>query len=313
MKCETALLFLLICVGALVCVVVYQRFAFGRGTQDKLRDIAGQLRRIRQTQSDETVTVFTSSPELKELAAQVNALLEENRRVRADYRRAELSARKMLSNISHDIKTPMTVILGYLEIIRLRGGEPDEMLQKAEKKAQDVMELINQFFTLAKLEAGDMDIEISSLDACAVCRDSVLDFYEILTGEGFEVEIALPEKPVHIQGNRDALQRILVNLISNAIRYGADGKYLGLALRDEGKEVYIDVSDKGKGIEKAFAGRIFDRLFTMEDSRSRQIQGNGLGLTIAKNLAEQMGGSLTVRSTPQVLTVFTLKLRKIVY
>lgn len=310
---ETILFFLLLCIGVLVGVVIYQHLAFGRGTQEKLREMSGKLREIQETHSDETVTVFTGNPALKELAAQINALLEENRRVKSEYRRSELSARKMLSNISHDIKTPMTVILGYLEIMRVQGNAPDEMLKKTEKKAQDVMELMNQFFTLAKLESGDMDIEISSVDVCKICRDTVLDFYEILTKNGFEVELSLPETPVYIQGNQSALERILVNLISNAIRYGADGKYLGIVLRDTSKAVFIDVADRGRGIEKAFADRIFDRLFTLEDSRSRNIQGNGLGLTIAKHLAEQLGGSLTVDSTPHVRTVFTLKVKKIVY
>ncbi len=313
MTYETILFFLLICIGILFGALIYQRFQFGHKTQAKLREISGKLREIQEMQSDETVFVFTDNPELIELAAQVNALLEENRKAKADCRRFQLSSRKMLSNISHDIKTPMTVILGYLEIMRLQGGGTAAMLQKTEKKAQDVMELINQFFTLAKLEAGDMDIELSSVDVCEICRESVLDFYEILTGNGFDVELSLPETPVHIQGNKNALQRILFNLISNAVRYGADGKYLGIGLRDTGREISIDVADKGKGIDKAFADRIFDRLFTLEDSRSRDVQGNGLGLTISKHLAEQLGGSLTVDSTPHVKTIFTLKLKKFVY
>lgn len=310
---ETLIFFLLICIGILGGIVIYQHILFGCGTQARLREISGKLQEIQEKQSDETLLVFTDNQELMELAAQINALLEENRRVKANYRRSEISSRKMLSNISHDIKTPMTVILGYLEIMRLQGGSTETMLQKTEKKAQDVMELINQFFTLAKLEAGDMEIELSSVDVCEICRESILDFYEILIKNGFDVEISLPETPVHIQGNQKALQRILFNLISNAVRYGSDGKYLAVDLRDMGKEVYIDVSDKGKGIDKEFADRIFDRLFTLEDSRSRKIQGNGLGLTIAKNLAIQMGGDLTVKSTPNIQTTFTLRLKKLVF
>ena len=93
-----------------------------------------------------------------ELAAQINRLLENHLKVKADYCRSEIASKKMLSNISHDIKTPMTVILGYLEIMRINGISTDEMLGKIEQKAENVMELINQFFTLAKLESGDMDI-----------------------------------------------------------------------------------------------------------------------------------------------------------
>ena len=307
----TIIFFLTICVGILVCVILYQQFAFRTGTQAKLRAISDKLKEIIEKDSDEQITVFTENKDLMELAAQINALLEKYLKIKADYRRSEITSKKMLSNISHDIKTPMTVILGYLEIMQLSETLSDEMLKKVERKAQSVMELINQFFTLSKIESGDMDIELSRVDICEICRESVLDFYELLSNKKLYVKVDMPETPIYIQGNKEALQRILFNLISNVIRYGADGKYLGISLRDDDRNVYVDVTDKGKGIDRAFADSIFDRLFTMEDSRNRNIQGNGLGLTIAKNLAQRLGGTITLESIPHVKTTFTVRLKKI--
>lgn len=154
------------------------------------------------------------------------------------------------------------------------------------------MNLINQFFTLAKLESGDTTINLCKININEVCRENILEFYEILLQKEFEVEIRIPETTMFVQGDRDALQRIIYNLLSNVLRYGADGKYLGVFLRQDKSNVYIDVVDKGKGIQKEFVANVFDRLYTMEDSRNREIQGNGLGLTIAKNLAEQLGGDI---------------------
>lgn len=145
------------------------------------------------------------------------------------------------------------------------------------------------------------------------CRENVLDFYEILTQKNFEVEIKIPEQPIFIQGNKDALQCILFNLISNTIRYGFEGKYLGVFIYSDQTYVYIDIVDKGKGIEKTFAKTVFDRLFTMEDSRNREIQGNGLGLTIAKNLVNQLDGDIFLCSEPNICTTFTVKFKKILY
>ena len=307
----TIIFFLTICVGILVCVILYQQFAFRTGTQAKLRAISDKLKEIIEKDSDEQITVFTENKDLMELAAQINALLEKYLKIKADYRRSEITSKKMLSNISHDIKTPMTVILGYLEIMQLSETLSDEMLKKVERKAQSVMELINQFFTLSKIESGDMDIELYRVDICEICRESVLDFYELLSNKKLYVKVDMPETPIYIQGNKEALQRILFNLISNVIRYGADGKYLGISLQDDDRNVYVDVTDKGKGIDKAFADSIFDRLFTMEDSRNRNIQGNGLGLTIAKNLAQRLGGTITLESIPHVKTTFTVRLKKI--
>ena len=307
----TIIFFLTICVGILVCVILYQQFAFRTGTQAKLRAISDKLKEIIEKDSDEQITVFTENKDLMELAAQINALLEKYLKTKADYRRSEITSKKMLSNISHDIKTPMTVILGYLEIMQLSQTPSGEMLKKVERKAQSVMELINQFFTLSKIESGDMDIELSRVDICEICRESVLDFYELLSNKKLYVKVDMPETPIYIQGNKEALQRILFNLISNVIRYGADGKYLGISLRDDDRNVYVDVTDKGKGIDKAFADSIFDRLFTMEDSRNRNIQGNGLGLTIAQNLAQRLGGTITLESIPHEKTTFTVRLKKI--
>ncbi len=321
MNGQAVIYVLLLLIVLLAGIILYQRFVFYTSIQAALSEISRKLKELGDTDRDEGIMVFTENKEVMEVAAQINRMLEKHLKAKADYRRFEIAYKKMLSNISHDIKTPMTVILGYLEILSINRKQPagekgiseegtEEMLGKIHQKAEQVMELINQFFTLAKLESGDMDIEISKIDMCELCRESLLDFYELLTSLGFQVAACVPESAVWVQGNKEALQRILFNLISNAIRYAGDGKYLGITLREDEETVYIDVADKGHGIEQPFADRIFDRLFTMEDSRSRSVQGNGLGLTIAKNLAQQMGGDLTLCSIPHIKTVFTVRLKR---
>lgn len=332
MNDETIRFFLLFIILVLLAVILYQFIAFRIGMRARLREIGRKLKEINDTGSDEKLFLFTDNAELKELAAQINRLLENHLKTKADYRHSEMASKRMLSNISHDIKTPMTVVLGYLEIMRLKGEYNGEMLEKTEKKAQNVMELIDHFFTLAKLESGDMDMEMSKIEAGGICRETILGLYETTnfrwemgrtedcveeTGvsehvreDVFRLEIDIPETPVYVWGNKEALQRILSNLISNVIRYGKDGKYLGIFLKENGEEIWISVADKGKGIDKKFSENVFERLFTMEDSRSRKVQGNGLGLTIAKNLAVQMGGDIVLESVPYRKTTFTLKLKK---
>lgn len=280
-----------------------------RGTRAKLKEITEKLSEILEQDTDEQIMVFTDDKVLMELCGQMNLLLLDRQKMKADFRKQEIASKKMLSNISHDIKTPLTVILGYLEIMRLRDCE-DVTLQKVEAKAKQVMELIDQFFTLAKLEAGDKKIEMVKINISELCRETVLGYYDILIQKDYAVDIIIPEQQIFAQGDMESINRILNNLLSNAIRYGSDGKYIGLFVREDLDFVYIDVVDKGKGIEKQFAASVFERLYTMEDSRNRSIQGNGLGLTIARNLARQMGGDLLLQSEPGVRTVFTVKLRR---
>lgn len=297
-------------ISLLLVIIFCQQFLFQKRMQGELKKISEKLADILERDSDEKVMFFTDDPVLMDLLGQINRMLLDRQKVKIDYRKQELSSKKMLANISHDIKTPLTVILGYLEIMRI-GREDDESLQKVEAKAKQVLELINAFFTLAKLEAGDMRMERTKVNLSELCRENVLGFYELLLQKEFTVDISIPEDNLFVWGDRDSIDRILTNLLSNAIRYGSDGKYIGIALRSEGRFVYIDVADKGKGIDKAFAASVFERLYTMEDSRNRQIQGDGLGLTIAKNLAQQMGGDVLLESEPHVRTVFTVKLEAV--
>lgn len=278
-----------------------------------LQDISRKLQDILENDSDEKIMVFTNNKKISLLCGEINRLLLDRQKIRAEYRKQEMSSKKMLANISHDIKTPLTVILGYLEMLRLNGEKMEEeqkreAMQKVEKTAEQVMDLINQFFSLAKLEAGDM--EISKIHINELCREGILGFYDILLQKDFEVDIHIPEQEIYVWGNEDAIHRIFMNLISNAIRYGSHGKYIGLTLRENKKNAFIDVIDHGAGIKKEFAQNVFTRLYTMEDSRSRNMQGSGLGLTIAKGLARQLGGDLYLDSEPYERTIFTVELKK---
>ena len=209
--------------GILLLIILYQQFRFQYGIQNKLKQLSLQLADILSKNSDERVMLFTDLPILKELMASINCLLTDRQRLKIEFLETEETSKKMLSNISHDIKTPLTVVLGYLEILRLHDPK-NKALEKTEEKANQVMNLINEFFTLAKLESGDMKLEQTKLNINELCRKNILDFYDILLQKDFEVEVSIPEESIFIEGNENAINRILFNLLSNAIRYGGDGK-----------------------------------------------------------------------------------------
>ncbi|MFE4077254.1 sensor histidine kinase [Peribacillus sp. YIM B13477] len=279
--------------------------------------IEKKLKSIIDQQTDENVLLYTSNSQMKSLLVQINRLFEHNKKTVANFHSVERSMRKMLSNISHDLKTPLTVILGYIEIIlhdkTINQEKEESLLQTVHLKAEEVLELINHFFELVKLESHDIQLEMSKIEVGEICRKTILDYYEILAKKEFDVSIKIPDEQIFVWGNKEAIERILNNLISNALQYGSDGKMIGLHLRSTENKVYIEVIDRGKGILEDDKDRIFERLYTMEDSRNKLYQGSGLGLTITKRLVEQLGGEISIISTPYHKTTFTVEVKRVNY
>lgn len=302
---------LVIIIAILTFVIIIQY----RGKLNRNKDmeyIVDKLQEIIHSESSEKIKVFTGDREIKRLLVNINNLIDYNEKNLIKYKKTKMSMKKMLSNISHDLKTPLTVLLGYIEILKLK-GEEKIMSEKIHLKATEVLEIINEFFDLAKLEAGDKNIAIGKVDISEICRKSILAFYDTLDKNEIKTEIVIPENNIYVLGNEEAINRILDNLISNGIKYGKDGRYLGFIIEDDEDKVIIKVIDKGKGIEDKYKEEVFERSYTLEDSRSKAYRGSGLGLTITKTLIETLGGEIHLESIPNKKTVFSFTLNKLNY
>lgn len=301
----------------ILLTVVLLQVKAARQKQADLQYIQDKLNQILTEKTDEKLILQTDDANLKLLLIEMNRLLDHNLKVVAKYNKTEMAMRKMLSNISHDLKTPLTVVLGCIEIVLedsyLSDNERKAQLEKVYRKSQEVLDLINKFFDLAKLESGDRDMPISRLDINEICRNNILSFYDILTSKGFDVDISMPDQSLYIFANKMALDRILQNLISNAIRYGSDGNIIGIEVRYDEEAIFIDIWDQGKGIQASRKDQVFERMYTLEDSRNKQYQGSGLGLTITKRLVEEIGGEISLSSIPFEKTTFTIKLKRVKY
>ncbi|MEC1369098.1 sensor histidine kinase [Bacillus velezensis] len=280
----------------------------------EIKYIRNKLRKVVNEETGERLLLNTEDKYIKSLLIQINRLLDHNQKIKGNCNSIELSMRKMLSNISHDLKTPLTVILGYIEIINndksLTSEKVMSLLKTVNLKTVEVLALINRFFELVKLESGDKKLNSSRIDICEVSRKIILDYYEILISKEFEVVIDIPDDSVFVSGDEDAIERVLNNLITNAIQYGSDGKMVGLKIRITDNDVFVEISDKGKGINEMHKDRVFERMYTLEDSRNTNYQGSGLGLTITKRLVEQMGGGISLDSVPFQKTIFSVRLKR---
>ncbi|MTI68552.1 MAG: HAMP domain-containing histidine kinase [Firmicutes bacterium] len=307
--------FLLFIVVILIIIVILQHKA--KKERDKnLLYIKNKIYNIIDNDTSEKLLVVTDDKQVKYILKEINNLLEYNQKCKADYKKTKESMKKMLSNISHDLKTPLTVILGYIETIQndttLTDKEKQLLISKVQNKTMELIELINKFFNLAKLESGDNHIKLTRINLNEVCNKNILSFYDVINNKGLKIKINIPKEQYYVLGNEEVLDRIFNNLISNAIKYGYEGKIIGIGIRDDHEYVYVDVWDRGKGI-KDHNDKVFERLYTLEDSRNKSYQGSGLGLTITKRLIETLGGEIFLHSKPFEKTTFTIKLKKMNY
>ncbi|MGZ9584263.1 sensor histidine kinase [Paenibacillus marinisediminis] len=307
-----------LCILIVILLIVIGLQYHSKRTVDKqLTEILNKLSDIVDHESAEKVLMPTDQKTIRLFLVQINRLLDRNQKVIADYARSKDSLRKMMSNMSHDLKTPLTVILGYVEQLKLGHGmsevERSDVTFRLHQKTVSVITLLNQFFDLVKLESDDFILPLSKICINEVCRKNVLEYYALLQSKNLKVEINIPEENVFILGNEAALNRVFSNLISNAIRYGSDGGVFGLTIREDGDSIAIDIWDKGKGIDEIHQDRVFERLYTLDDARNPNFQGSGLGLSITKHLTEAMKGSIYLKSRPYEKTVFTCMFNRISY
>lgn len=301
----------------LLVIIVYFQYKEKKERNATLHYAYRKLQTIIAENTSEKVLAVTTNQELRLLFNTINGLLDHNQKIIATHRKIENSTKMMLANISHDIKTPLTVVLGYIEMLQLDTAINDEdrqqLLASVHSKTLEVLQLIHQFFDLAKIEAGDTDYPITKINVNEICRKNMLSFYNLVTSMGIDIHIDIPETAIFALGNEEALDRVMNNLLSNAIAHGAEGNMIGLAVRSDDVNIYIEIWDRGKGIDEYHINRVFERMYTLEDSRNKSFQGSGLGLTITKRLVEILGGTIHLSSIPYEKTIFTVSLRKITY
>lgn len=245
--------------------------------------------------------------ELERFIGTVNGTLEQIRRERREYERREREFQHQIENISHDLRTPLTVILGYLGIMREMGrsgegrltGETalssehgaggEDILAVIERNARAMERLVGQFYTYSQLNAQDYRLTPQALDAGRLLRESLAANYQILARARLEVSCQLPEHPVEVWADAEALERIFANLFQNAGRYAAGRLWIYLEERPE--DVLFCFENDADGLTPETVSRLFERFYRQDKARGQG--GSGLGLTVAKGLAEAMGGRMS--------------------
>lgn len=242
------------------------------------------------------ITIDGRDKSVRRLAANLNLRLKELRSLRLKYEHGDLELKNAVANVSHDLRTPLTAIIGYLELL-----EKEKMSADAKRytriivnRIETLKQLAEELFRYSVVTSPDYDSPKERLCVNAVLEECIAAHYSSLVKAGITPQIIMPEIPVYRVVNRVALTRIFSNLLGNAIKY-SDGD-LSITLT---KECEISFSNTATKLTEVQVHRLFDRFYTVENAR----ESTGLGLSISRVLAEKSGGEISAEYDDKILTV----------
>jgi signal transduction histidine kinase len=249
--------------------------------------------------------------ELGQLAENVNRMAERLHQSITRERLARQAKDELVTSVSHDLRTPLTSILGYLDLIesdRYRDEvELRHYTQIVYSKALRLQKMIEDLFEYTRLSSGGIQLNLHLLDLGELLEQLVVEMQPLLEQAGVDCRTFPPAGRVLVRGDGDQLVRVFENLLANAARYGREGKYMDLAWREEGDRAVVEVINYGPPIPAGELPHIFERFYRVEKSRAEFSGGTGLGLAIAKNIVELHGGRIAAFSDPR-RTLFEVRL-----
>ncbi len=284
---------------ALVCTVLI-------GRQLTLEQgLHNAARRMREQLADETTARLSlpcPSAGAEELLSCLNQLLELRQEERARYRRKEQELRRQIANVSHDLRTPLTSILGYLQLLEGDGLSPErkaEYLAVIEGRARTLQTFIAAFYDLSRIEGGELPLEREQVDLRRALSDQLAASYGQIEEAGLDMEVELADGLPPVWADSGAAARIFSNLLTNALRHGKDA--LSVRLYRAGNVIVSAFSNRAEGLTAEDAAHVFERFYTADKMRTGQ--STGLGLAIVKALAERMGHTAAARWEDGVFTI----------
>lgn len=265
-------------------------------------------------QSDASVVelVDPSKDELGQLTQHYNSMAHRIRSQFAEIQQFENKRKLLLSNLSHDLRTPLTTMLGCAEMIRTGNYKDQTELQARAKiilqRCRYMDKLLDQMLDISRQDADGLTIHLADHNLSEIVRKIAVEYIMVLDGEQIMLDVDVPDEDIYLTTDAPLVERALRNLLDNAIRYGKDGHYLGLQLQlaTDKTSVNVIVKDKGMGIPPEHQAHVFERFYRVDSGRKGE--GLGMGLAIVKDIAEALQGSIEMSSIPNVETIFQIKL-----
>ena len=302
----TTLFITLICIAVFVVV-----FLLLQNTQVAyVKKIAAVMNELSKGNLDAEVPV-EGGDELAYLASTLNCMADDIQTLIAKERATEASKNELITNVAHDLRTPLTAILGYLELIESNPDLDKETCQKyvsiAVNKAKQLQQLIEDLFEFTKFSYGKLALDIERVDIVKLLEQVIDEFYPVFEQHDMECEFKTEIKSLMMNGDGALLARLFDNLLNNAAKYGSEGKLVIVELFYTEPVITINVTNFGPEIPENEIPLLFEKFYRVEQSRSSSTGGTGLGLAIVKSIAELHGGEVGCTSE-NGHTTFTVRL-----
>ena len=285
---------LLIIIGILL-LIIFVLFAKIYFLRKSAWEIAEAFNDRLTADTNTLIDISSRDPHMRKLAADINVQLRLLRKERQRYQQGDLELKEAITNISHDLRTPLTAINGYLDLLE-REEKSDTVkryLSQIQNRTEVLKNLTEELFRYSVVTSSQ-ELTPERMDVVRALEESLLSFYAVMQEKSIRPEIQLPEEPVYRELDAGAINRIFSNIISNALKY-SDGDFF-VEMNDDGK---ITFSNRACNLNTVAVGRLFDRFYTVEASRN----STGLGLSIAKLLTERMGGSISAKYQEERLVI----------
>ncbi len=225
----------------------------------------------------------------------------------AALRKAAETNKQLMTSLSHDVRTPLTTLIGYLDAIHkgiVQGKERESYMKTARHKAHDLKDYIDVLFDWFKLNSKEETFSIQPFEISELTRDILKDWIPIFEEKTLTYDIDIPEFPMIAKVDSEGYSRIINNLVQNVLAH-SNANHIKISVLSSCNQVEICIADNGKGISKEDIKHVFERLYKCDKGRSEK--GSGLGLSIVQQIVENMGGTISVCSEPDNYTAFTIK------
>lgn len=251
----------------------------------------------RQLSNGENIRVMGSSKDLKNLAIQINKKLLEKEEVIISYRNNEKNLKDAISNISHDLRTPLTSILGYIQIVK-KSNIADKRLDIIDERSTTLYKLVEELFELSLIDSGNLEVNIEKLNLENTLTNVIVSFYEQINEKNIELNIDIMPDDYTIFSDKVIVERILTNLMQNLIRYTKS--FAKIKLYKETKVIKLIIENDGNVLSSNEVEKIFDRFYKAD--KSRNSRGTGLGLSIVKELCKKINVNIDVSANSNIIS-----------